>query len=220
MEASSFTDLFAPDSGLQQAMVLPPTICSKDALSVSGIVAGAVHECTPVLVNGSGLEAKQSWLKAAARIASENNNGRTLLAHTLIAGASAYFQLDDVLADFDIWSSLVFAGKEMPQDVGSLPPNAKATDRSAAKFELAFSYASNVRRFFSTGEGKIGLGPSMMQPSDQVVILHGGKTPFILRPVDFGHKLLGQCYVHGIMQGEAVQEQRSKLKFSLRFRLR
>ncbi|KAF2172130.1 hypothetical protein M409DRAFT_17371 [Zasmidium cellare ATCC 36951] len=220
MEASSLTDLFAPDSGLQQAAIPPTSTGKADTLSVSGIVAGTVRECTSTFINGSGLTSRQAWLQEAEQVASRIACDRETIAHTVIAGAKAYFHLDELPGDFDIWWSRVFEGAEISQDVRSLPPNASKDDRSAAKFELAFTYAANVRRFFSTCDGKIGLGPSILKASDQVVVLHGGKTPFILRSIESGYKVLGQCYVHGIMQGEAVQEQRSKDNPSVRFDLR
>jgi len=41
----------------------------------------------------------------------------------------------------------------------------------------------------------------------QVVLLHGGTTPFVLRHnvVSQTYELLGDCYVHGIMDGELAR---------------
>ena len=61
------------------------------------------------------------------------------------------------------------------------------------------------RRFFVTAAGRMGLGPRCMQPEDIVVVLRGGKMPFVLRKKDDSYWLLGEAYVHGIMDGEAVQ---------------
>ncbi|PVH78411.1 hypothetical protein DL98DRAFT_516747 [Cadophora sp. DSE1049] len=53
-----------------------------------------------------------------------------------------------------------------------------------------------------------------MEVGDEVVILFGGVTPFVLRPVPLrddkykgqrSYQLVGECYVHGIMKGEAVE---------------
>ena len=38
-----------------------------------------------------------------------------------------------------------------------------------------------------------------------MVILYGWKTPFVLRPVSEGYLLIGECYVHGLMHGEAIE---------------
>lgn len=39
---------------------------------------------------------------------------------------------------------------------------------------------------------------------DGVCIFLGSHIPFILRPFGSSHKLVGQCYIHGIMIGEAL----------------
>jgi hypothetical protein len=42
-----------------------------------------------------------------------------------------------------------------------------------------------------------------MQAGDVVVVLYGGRTPFLLRRKDDGTWILvGECYVHGMMNGE------------------
>jgi hypothetical protein len=37
-----------------------------------------------------------------------------------------------------------------------------------------------------------------------VCVLLGGKVPFVLWPADGGCRFVGECYVHGIMPGEAL----------------
>jgi len=66
------------------------------------------------------------------------------------------------------------------------------------------------RRFFVTAEGRMGLGPSSMQAGDLVVVLRGGSLPLILRESDALYWLIGPAYVHGIMDGEAVQEWKAR----------
>ena len=54
--------------------------------------------------------------------------------------------------------------------------------------------------------GHIGIGPPTMQTGDVVAVLFGGYTPFVLRPDEGGQwSLVGECYVQGIMEGEAVE---------------
>ncbi|KAI1505146.1 heterokaryon incompatibility protein-domain-containing protein [Biscogniauxia marginata] len=63
------------------------------------------------------------------------------------------------------------------------------------------------RRFFKTAKGLIGLAPASAQKGDHVVVLFGGKAPFIMR--DFGlYHLVGESYVHGIMHGEVIHQPR------------
>ena len=61
------------------------------------------------------------------------------------------------------------------------------------------------RRLFYTNRGLFGLGPLAIQPGDIVVILYGGYTPFVLRPRAGYYQLLGECYLHDMMDGEALE---------------
>ncbi|KAL2068966.1 hypothetical protein VTL71DRAFT_15304 [Oculimacula yallundae] len=62
------------------------------------------------------------------------------------------------------------------------------------------------RKFFITEEGRMGLGPKGILPGDTVCILFGGDTPYVLRKKDKCWQFIGECYVHGIMKGEAVRD--------------
>ncbi|PTB63800.1 HET-domain-containing protein [Trichoderma citrinoviride] len=74
---------------------------------------------------------------------------------------------------------------------------------------------TRYRRFAVTRGGYFVLGPDALQEGDVVVLLRGGKTPFLLREVHDdddgtasgggsggGWVLVGECYVHGLMDGE------------------
>jgi hypothetical protein len=69
------------------------------------------------------------------------------------------------------------------------------------------------RCFFETDEGLLGVGPDFMQPGDHVVILFGGKMPFVLRPVGKLWRLVGACYVYGLMEGEAIERWEHSTKY-------
>lgn len=68
--------------------------------------------------------------------------------------------------------------------------------------------------FFITKKGYVGMGPPNAKYGDQVWVLYGGQVPFILRKtekdsiVEKTHKLklVGNAYVHGIMDGQATQD--------------
>ena len=78
----------------------------------------------------------------------------------------------------------------------------------------------NQRKFFTTHKGFFGLGPGALKEGDWVAVLLGSDVPFVIReadpdsldptkpvPHDTRFKLVGECYVHGLMQGQAVRGQ-------------
>lgn len=86
-----------------------------------------------------------------------------------------------------------------------------------AKINEATKTATTDRRFFLTKQGYMGLGPKQMEAGDLIAVLVGGHTPFVLRPTEekeidseVGVKqcyaLDGDCYVHGLMDGEAFKK--------------
>lgn len=66
--------------------------------------------------------------------------------------------------------------------------------------------------FFVTRKGYLGVGPPRTRVGDQVWVLHGGRVPFVLRTtksddsavLPLERTLVGDAYVHGIMDGEAA----------------
>jgi hypothetical protein len=76
-------------------------------------------------------------------------------------------------------------------------------------FVTAVLRASHTRRFCITSKGYMALAPAEAVQGDLVCVLFGGQTPFILRPTRGNFHLVGACYVHGIMFGEAMEELRA-----------
>lgn len=57
--------------------------------------------------------------------------------------------------------------------------------------------------FCVTQKGYVGLLPGPAAVGDEICLLHGAAVPFLMRKGDHGHTLIGECYIHGIMYGEA-----------------
>ncbi|KAF7553517.1 hypothetical protein G7Z17_g3572 [Cylindrodendrum hubeiense] len=122
--------------------------------------------------------------------------------------------------------------KELPE---SSPFFVRATERSEEQFSALISRAMDSDMMAATysyqtcmgynymarpvisEKGFVGLGPSNVQPGDVIVLLFGGSTPFILRPrVDHqGYLVVGETYIHGIMDGEFPYDEESVTMFDL-----
>lgn len=73
------------------------------------------------------------------------------------------------------------------------------------RVRTAMINATKSRRLGSTVGGYIGLFPEHSKTGDGIFVLSGCHVPFVLRPRgDKKFKLVGECYVHGIMGGEAI----------------
>lgn len=80
------------------------------------------------------------------------------------------------------------------------------------KFKTRFREFNHQRRVFRTEHGWFGNGPHSLMNGDQVWILAAADVPFLLRPQANGrYRLVGEAYVHGIMHGEAVNEESQEL---------
>jgi hypothetical protein len=86
------------------------------------------------------------------------------------------------------------------------PSLCKMAEKTGAKDEWsrAANGASRNRIFARTKKGYYVLGPKVMKEGDVVCVLYGGKMPFVLRPWGHYFLLVGECYVHGLMNGEAM----------------
>jgi hypothetical protein len=76
---------------------------------------------------------------------------------------------------------------------------------------------ANGRTLFYTEKGWVGIGPPITLVEDEVFLIKGALCPYILRRAqsrtDGGYRLLGDCYVDGIMDGEKYDERRlSKIR--------
>ncbi|MCJ1296763.1 hypothetical protein MMC34_008330 [Xylographa carneopallida] len=69
-----------------------------------------------------------------------------------------------------------------------------------------FKLAMKERIFFITKRGYIGLAPEAAEENDVVCVVLGAEVPYVIRPKTNGHYLfVGECYVHGLMDGQALQ---------------
>jgi len=58
-----------------------------------------------------------------------------------------------------------------------------------------------------TKNGYLGLVPALAQTADLVALLKVLRTPVVLHPNEEAWEFVGDCCVHGIMNGEAFEEE-------------
>lgn len=76
----------------------------------------------------------------------------------------------------------------------------------ASNFAFTFHAYTQERACFETNEGRLGLGPEIMQSGDIAVLLFDGNQahfPFTLRLAGDLWRLMGACYMYDVMAGYA-----------------
>lgn len=120
--------------------------------------------------------------------------GAALLEMALLDQSGTFF------SSAQIKTTITTLGLKSPNNLLS-----RLLDRKDA-FIAATKNISNDRRLVLTRNGYLALAAISAGVGDQVWILCGPSTPFVLRPLSNGrYMLMGEAYVHGIMHGEAVK---------------
>lgn len=74
-------------------------------------------------------------------------------------------------------------------------------------FQGRMAIVTSERSFIITDHGFLGMAPDDSKPGDVVCVFQGGEVPFVLRPKENDQwELIGECYLHGIMEGKAVKK--------------
>lgn len=140
------------------------------------------------------------------------NQNHVLLSSLILVGGKPYLDGENHEANFYAYCK---EHSLSPATSADLMSEASVTDPQIVEYAdcgNSTEYKSQAwaacyqSKLFRTSKGYLGLGPEILKPGDVVAVIFGAKVPFILRPEGDHYLLLGDCYVHGIMKGEAVEE--------------
>ncbi|KAH6722940.1 heterokaryon incompatibility protein-domain-containing protein [Leptodontidium sp. MPI-SDFR-AT-0119] len=207
--------------------IIPPTnaIYSEDqqSIALSGCNFDKITEFTPPYPESAyerGSEeypniesAFMAWLDCLQILCSSagvHPNGQSyypdILWRTLVAGIdySGNPAPDDFQQHFQDLTTRAEDGLRAISEDRDLEANLDL-DESARKFVATMSAVSFRRRVFATQLGYLGLGPLRIEVGDRICVFLGFDTPFVIRPRDEGgYVLVGECYIYGLMNGEAL----------------
>lgn len=80
--------------------------------------------------------------------------------------------------------------------------------------DISFQQVSQMsaqRRFMKTRNGYIGLAPQCAQVGDSIGLFTGGRFPLVIRPSDSDWELVGDSYVHGMMDGSYFEAEKCEM---------
>jgi hypothetical protein len=156
------------------------------------------------------LERLQGWQKSCilARSLTKYPTKETLkeaLWRTLCWNRTDQYPAPEETGDhFKEWYRILMSHKDI---------ESKATEMS----RLENSFTPSKSPICITSNGFLASVPYTTEAGDCIVVFAGGQNPFVIRRTGNYYRLIGPCYVHGIMNGEAFPEERSKLEwFSIR----
>lgn len=174
--------------------------------------------------NISRAKATQEWLQACQKQASDTNGkmtrkrfeefwrtmtcGLTADGHPVPAEYGGHFEKYVDFLKHNITEIKVSSGESkewrdsgMVIGIGEDHPNWKRF----ALIESSLEKWSSRRRLCTTSKGGLASVPPKAQDGDLICIIYGGEVPYVLRPHAPGvYTLVGECYVDGIMHGEAL----------------
>jgi hypothetical protein len=181
-----------------------------ETLLLRGFRLARVNRTTEIMTSAvlNNMELLNSIFHSIDEIISDQQtvaprNTENAVAQTLVMGhkPDGYDQLRTLLQQGN------FTPFVDPDTAGENP---QSTTGCCRRYYNSICYWSSNRRFFGASKGFIGVAASPVLAGDLVAILYGAPWPVILRPLDDAFQFVSQCYVDGVMHGEAVQEHRNR----------
>ncbi|EWG45916.1 hypothetical protein FVEG_15888 [Fusarium verticillioides 7600] len=140
----------------------------------------------------------KDWIECFIRATTANQcqiSGRS--EEQLLRDGSAYILhlIRDAELEVSTWHHHNIISSLVSSSVGGDP---------SSYMTLARNFCFN-RQFFVTSGHRMGIGPSGVRPGDCVAVIFGGGVPYAVRRRNEGFYFVGESYVHGLMNGEAIQ---------------
>lgn len=199
---------------------------SDGVLTVRGLVFDIVSSfSSPSFPDGTvstELERMQAFREAFAlsqsqvQVAYETGKRLEAFGLTMTAGlfesSAAEDRIEQYRANFSAYFIKFYEMQKNTRRKGALGLDTKLVadikEEAMNGKEYIFTRDANAtwsgRKFFCTGRGFFGLGPKVLRKNDICCVLFGARVPFILRKRGDHYLLVGECYIHGIMRGEAI----------------
>lgn len=215
-------------AGLSAAVEAPT---SEDSLALKGLRIDTINGFSDVMSSQSikeyGSQPLTAWGVACHRLRARYPQLDTLArAFMLTLSANWHFDNSETMADHPMdhfWAYMTRlyevslkestsdeARSHIEEHFATILPQSSAVAITADSnlYGLHLDAAYQRRIFFTESSSYLGLGPAILRDGDILCILFGAATPVLLRPAGPAFRFLGECYVHGLMEGEAVEEWR------------
>jgi hypothetical protein len=191
---------------------------------VDGLEGAQVKSISTLCSSNEGVKQLFDYASSASttqQISCVYTDVQAAMAMTLVAGQDITrgSVTSDIVANYEAFCACRNKTRKLPEWVSDTESENEDI-RRARRFMQVIANPCWRRKLFITASGRVGLGPQTMVIGDVAVIMFGGRTPFILRPLREEYELVGQCYIHGIMNGEAMDAHQESEDEDVIFRIR
>ncbi|MCJ1327551.1 hypothetical protein MMC10_004221 [Thelotrema lepadinum] len=94
--------------------------------------------------------------------------------------------------------------QRLPEAAGSMTNDNDGS--SIGDFIQSYNTIGTTRRVCATAHRRLGQVPRSAEIGDLICVLHGGRVPYVIRPrSDGSFTLVGESYINGVMDGEAME---------------
>lgn len=182
----------------------------SSVLAVDGFHQDEIHSVSiESLKNRDFMRIVRQWLNMAEPLLSRGTIGKDAFWRTLIGNNGGYvYPAPEQYGDhFASYLSIATTRKRDYSEAPLIRQSGDSNKASPLLYQASLTYVAPNRKFFTTTKGFIGLGPRSVRPGDSVCIFSGGRVPFVLRKDGDHHCLVGESYVHGLMEGQAIHNE-------------
>lgn len=183
---------------------IPPLRQWKSLSSTIGVLGNLANKVIPEFKPGAGTSS--STVSAAGTVpipsANDRRDGRAgdIFEYTVVAGDVVYPSiLKRAVERFVTDDGSEKSKIPIREWMKGLPPSFRR------QLERLL-HSCRGRRFLVLDTGYIGLAPLEAESGDHVFIIPGVSVPFVLREENGGLRLVGECYVQNVMDGEVMAD--------------
>ncbi|TVY14775.1 Heterokaryon incompatibility protein 6, OR allele [Lachnellula arida] len=99
----------------------------------------------------------------------------------------------------------MFKSLSLPESKKGASSNCKPTVEETTYYQATIHRTISSRAFFISTSGYMGVGPKAPEEGDMICVIPGCNVPLLIREEGDHHLLVGECFVWGLMDGEALQ---------------
>lgn len=230
LEAAGISNMYDASMGLGLQQLGTPIVArpfSGSILPIQGFPFGAITSISEVFPRQASVTEAWSaisgiWSSSIALLDNpvSSRSKLELYSEILTAGKDWYGEVaktDQNFGDFIsfIWHASKSSSDPLTQELFSIVQEdgldayrSNGRGSSFERFSEAIRNGCEGRRLLKTDNGVVGLGPEAMEMGDRVCVIAGSRVFLTLRPHGQHFLLVGEAYVPGHMNGEAVEQWR------------